>query len=123
MQRAILIDSQKAVDVTPRIEADEYGDPTVILAFTDVHNTLTAWMDLDPGHRNFRYGNSESNDNPSTIIIMWVSGIGALEVSDVDPFFTGVFDMNAYSLDRLANALPGSLQWGDTIGEEPWPTA
>lgn len=101
----ILIDEQRAIEVTPVTMSAEYGETVETLVFSDAHAVLTAWMDLAPGRRGFRYGRDESDDEPSTIIVAEASG-NKLDLFDIDPHWDGSSTRNAYRLVDLTGTLP-----------------
>ncbi len=114
----LLIDMQKSVEVNASTLTDGDGNETLVIPFSDAHAVLTAWKDLDLAHRNFTYGNQESDNTPSIIVTAWVDGTGALSMNHVGPFWDGSFEQNAYSLEALVEALPiDSVLWGARIGE------
>ncbi|UDL15458.1 hypothetical protein SEA_PEPE25_83 [Microbacterium phage Pepe25] len=101
----VLIDDQKVVEVTDLTMKNEDGEPTLTLAFEDAHRVLDTWKELRPGHRGFRYGGDESDNEPSTIIVAEALAHG-LVLDDIDPHWDGVSTRNAYGYDRLAAVLP-----------------
>ncbi len=111
----VLIDSQRVVTVTPYLCGNEDGDTCTILTFSDTHEVLRAWVDLDTASRNYRWGNNENDNAPSILIIAWADKRGNLTLSDVDPFWDGLGEHNGYELDYLAGALPGSLAYDPIV--------
>lgn len=102
----IMIDDQKPIEVTPITDiTDEFNEPTTLLSFNDAHQILTLWQDLAIGRRGFRYGRDESDDEPSVIIIAEATQHG-LNLDEVEPFWDGSMEHNAYALDDLDAVLP-----------------
>lgn len=109
----ILIDCQKVVRVDYTYLANEDGERILIVDFTSANEILTAWRDLDLGRRNYRYARGYSDTAPSAIILAWATADGQLVLSDVEPFWDGREELNAYDLNYLAGQLPeGMLDWG-----------
>lgn len=113
----ILVDYQKVVEVSPFRLADEDGETHLLIPFENAHDVLNAWKELNPAQRDFRYGRDESDGEPSTVIVIW-STSQTLYVHDIDPFWDGVGEINAYRLEDLAMATGDLLLWGERIGEE-----
>lgn len=109
----ILIDNQKVIEVSSFTAPDpnDSTDTHTVLDFRAAHELIVEWQQLDPGHRDFRYGRDESDSEPSTIILAWVDANGALQMADVDPFWDGTFTQNAYSLDVLSGNIGCPLEW------------
>lgn len=101
----VLIDDQKVVDVTALTMKDESTGETLALAFEDAYSILDAWMQLRPGHRNFRYAGDESSDEPSKIIVAEALAHG-LVLDDIDPHWDGTSTRNAYRYVDLSAVLP-----------------
>lgn len=118
----ILIDNQKSVEVTPTTLTDRDGHETEVLSFTDAHMVLETWHELDLAHRDYRYGNDDSDTEPCQIHIAWVDGTGALAMNTVDPYWDDLNGtVNGYALVALEEVLPeGAVKWGAALGE---PTA
>lgn len=108
----ILIDHQKVVSVDYTYLANEDGEQILVVDFLSANEILTAWRDLDLGRRNFRYARGEGDSTPSAVILAWATGTGHLVMSDVEPFWDGREELNAYDLHYLAGQLPeGMLDW------------
>ncbi|WNN94112.1 hypothetical protein SEA_FREGLEY_87 [Microbacterium phage Fregley] len=101
----VLIDDQKVVDVTALTMKDENTGETMTLAFEDAHRILDTWKELRPGHRGFRYGGDDSDDEPSVIIVAEALAHG-LVLDDIDPHWDGVSTRNAYRYVDLSAVLP-----------------
>lgn len=101
----VLIDDQKVVDVTALTMKDESTGETLALAFEDAHRILTAWVELRPGHRGFRYGADDSSDEPSLIIVAEAL-THELVMDDIPPHWDGSSTRNAYRYVDLASSLP-----------------
>jgi len=120
----IIIDQQRVLDLPYEVGRNEDGEQVVVLPFTSAHDLLTQWKFLDNGRRDFRYGGSEDDSAPSTIIVAWATHHGSLSMTDIDPFWgemgqwPGLDTWNGYALEGLAEGLPiEALQWGPEIGE------
>lgn len=101
----VLIDDQKVVEVTGLTMKDELTGETLALAFEDAYLVLNTWKELRPGHRDFRYGNDESSNEPSIVIVAEALP-HELVMDEIPPHWDGSSTRNAYRYVDLASSLP-----------------
>lgn len=112
----VLIDNQKSVEIPDITGLDEEGQVHVLIGLDTTVSILTAWSELDPSRRNFRFG--DDHTDLGRVIVAWVTADGTLVMDESDPLWSGSFEHDGYSLVDFATMFPdGMLQWGAAIGE------
>jgi len=91
------------------------GDrPEIVIPFLGVSDILERWADHDRGVRNYRFGGQVDDSSPDMLFVIHLDGHGEITVDDIDPFWDGVSDLNAYALAALRGALgPDVMRVGD----------
>lgn len=114
----ILIDDHIGVEVEARWAKSEDGEPELVVPFLENVKIMEAWLAADPAHRNYRYGGSENDTDADVLIVAWVAKHnGSLVMGDVNPWWDGTTELNAYPLNALAGELGDVLKWGAAIDE------
>jgi len=115
----ILIDNNIGIEVAAYWAKSDTEDLELVLPFSENAKVLDAWQAADPAHRSYCYGNGDSDTEPATLIVAWVSrGNGSLVLSDVEPWWDGSMILNAYPLEYLSTELGiDVLKWGAEIDE------
>lgn len=105
----IVIDLQRVINVEAEAHLVE-GEEVVVLGIQAVNDLLGAWIELDPKRRWYSWPATRDNED---MVIAWFSETAGLVGEWVSPFYDGVAEHDAHSLQAISSALPdGTLAWG-----------